>query len=319
MADNEYKNNSELNEITSILAKSKPKKKIIIISIIIAIFLISSPFIAKFVANIYTGSKLSSFFNSFKGQCNIIYEKSDYNIFTRHLIVSNMSIICQNDEVARFDTVDFAHIVSGSPLPANISAQITGGTINFNSSLFAPYNNLISDFGITNANFSGHIAATLGPSSKIFRIERLNFNFDGLGSLEAEFQVNNIDSYTTLDAVDKIFINNFSFLWVSFHDNGLVNKILSSYGDYTNLHTDIAKDNAIYALDRRILNIYEDEELMRNNLIQIKRFFSNPSTISFKTDDNLFSLSEVINNFNYDSWRRFITSLELFPFEIKAE
>lgn len=318
MSNNEYKNNQELNEVTSILARKKSNKKIIIITSIIVVILLLSPLVASFIADFYTGSKLKKLFSSFDGSCKIIYEKSDYNIFSRHLKVSNVSLLCYNEEVAKFEEVDFAHIVSGSPLPANFSADITGGVINFNANFFRKLGNALSDVNITSANFSGHISATLGSNSKIFRIEQLNFNFEELGSLEIEFQVNNINSATANGAVKEIFSNNFSSLWVSFQDNGLSNKILQAYADYRKIYINDAKTEAIDALDRRILHTYHDEEIMRNNLIQIKRFFSYPSTISIKTDNNIVSLKEIISNFDYDNWRQFITSLEVFPFEITS-
>lgn len=322
MPENGDRSKEELvAEVKAIMADKPKKNKFKAVAVFIAVLLliVAFPFGAKFAANKYTDNKFSELISSLRGYCYAIYEKSDYDIMTRHLKVFNLSVICGEEEAARFSLIDFNRIVSGSPLPANLAAEFSGGVINADAKIFGNFNALAEKLGYSSVPVSGTMVFTLGAVSKTFKLEKLSVKAETLGNIAAEFRVDGVNAASPMDALNQIISNNYSDMWVSFTDAGLAERVITSYAEAINSDKNAAKTKALQGIEKRISGKYKDNALMRDQLIQIYRFLESPSVIVIKSDSaDKASLLSTVKTVDYSGWRRLLSSLENFPLKLYA-
>lgn len=302
-------------------ADKKQKRARVIISVVFLIILaliIIIPAGIKFSVGKYADKKLSSLLNNFKDPCYVIYENSDYDIFSNNFTVSNLSVLCMEEEAARFGEISFNNIKHGKPLPANITAEIKNGIINVDAKVFGKYGKLASKLGYGPIPVSGSVMFTMGQASKIFRIEQLDFVSPGLGRLQGEFQIDNVNAYSFTGALQQILANDYTNLWISFTDDGFVEKTISRYAATIESDEKTAKSRALHGIERRISNKYKDDPHSREQLVQIYRFIENPSVLTAKFDGGDTSILSTVESLNYNGWRSFVHSISGFTLTLHS-
>ena len=316
MSDNGNHIKDELHEVTSIMAKSAKKRSktfIVLAFLFVLALIVTLPMGAKFAIEKYADKKLTSFLSLINDPCYVIYEKSEYDIISRHLRVSNVSVICQDEEAARFAFVDFDNIRLGSPIPESLSAKITKGVVNIDAKIFGQYGKLAGKLGYGPVEFSGDVTLSYDETSKVFKMEKLSAKANGIGSLQCEFEVGNIDSDSLLGAVKQILNNDYTSLWVSFKDDGFMNKTIARYAGTINSDENSAKSRALHGIERRISGKFKDNAFAKEQLVQIYRFIENPTIITAKSEDKTASLMAVVKSLSYSGWRSFVHSIEFLP------
>ncbi len=320
MSENGDGSKEELAAEVKAIMKEKPKKaKFRALAVFLAILavIILFPFGAKFVANKYTDKKFTELLDSFKGPCYAIYEKSEYDIMTRRLKVTGMSVICGEEEAARFGLVDFGRIVSGSPLPANLSAEFSDGTINADAKIFGRYGLLAEKLGYGPIPVSGSVIFTLGPVSKTFKMEKFSLKAETVGLIEAEFRVDGVNAASPAGALKQIISNDYSDMWISFTNGGFAEKVMARYAAAVNSGEDTAKARALHGIERRISGKYKNDARTRDQLVQIYRFIESPSRVVIKSDGGeKASILSTLESADYGGWRSLLRSVEKFPLKL---
>ena len=171
-----------------IMALSRKKIIIFVVSIIIFLVIIA-PIAAYLIANANAKSKVAEFTKSMQGTCSIKYGGVSYNILNRHLKISDILISCYEEKAFFIKEAEFNHIVSGTPVPLNVQADLKGGTAYTGAKIFNEYGEYASKLGYDNINFQGRITYTLGKVSKDFKIVTFNINADNIGLFQGQMKV----------------------------------------------------------------------------------------------------------------------------------
>lgn len=313
----------ELHEVTSILAdagkrKSVSKKIIALAFLFVLALIIVIPMGVKFAVGKYTDKKLTALLDSIKEPCYVIYEKSEYDLFANHLTVSNVSVICMEEEAAKFAVIDFDSIKSGNPFPANISADFKDGVINVDAKIFGHYGKLAAKLGYGPIPVYGNIHLTYNAQLKTFTVDRAEVTAAGIGSVEAQLTVEDVNAATLYGAAQQILLNNYSKLWVSFKDKGFMERTIARYAGTINSDENSAKSRALHGIERRISGMFKDNQKAREQLVQIYRFIEVPSTLTAQSDGTPASIMSVIKALNYAGWRSFVHSIGNTPLTLQA-
>lgn len=297
------------------MALSKKKATVFVISLLI-ILLVVSPAVFYFLLNFISEKKVSSFADSVDGACKVVYKDVNYDIFSRHMFINGLSVVCYGEEALYFEEIELNHFVSGKYMPSNIQADLRSGTLNADAKVFNKYNDLIKKLGYTALPVYGRITFTLGSVSNEFNLVTFIMNVENIGVIQAEGKTADVTGTKFSELFNKIFTNKSSGFWVSFSDSGLNKRIMEKYAEYTGKDVNSVSmkiENSLYAR----MNMYEGQK--RENFSQIYKYILDDSSISVKVSDkDNMSAVDFLNSFNIESFGGFLDSVSNLSAEIKA-
>lgn len=294
------------------------RKKIITLVVSFLVFLIIiAPTGAYFIANNNAKSKVAEFTKSIQGACSVQYGDVSYNIINRHLTISDIHVTCNNEKALFIKEAEFNHIVSGTPVPLNVQADLKGGIIYPEAKVFKEYGEYISKLGYNNINFQGRITYTLGKVSKDFKIVTFNINADNIGFIQGQMKVP--DAY---DTDVKVIYNNIlnskpaSFTF-DFSDKGLKNNVISKFIQIAKLDNNTINEKIKSAVYKRAV---DTDNRTKANYTQLEKFLltGNAVSISLSENDNK-SLSETINSFDITGYRKLLNSFKRAEVDLIAK
>ena len=278
-----------------IMALSRKKIIIFVVSIIIFLVIIA-PIAAYFIANANAKSKVAEFTKSMQGTCSIKYGGVSYNILNRHLKISDILISCYEEKAFFIKEAEFNHIVSGTPVPLNVQADLKGGTAYTTAKVFKQYGEYASKLGYDNINFQGRITYTLGKVSKDFKIVTFNINADNIGLFQGQMKVPNVYDNDTKVIYNNILNSRPASFTLDFSDKGLKNTVISKFMQIAELDNNTINDKIKDAVYKRAV---DEDNRTKENYNQLEKFLLSGNTISMSLleKDNK-SLSETINSFD---------------------
>ena len=285
------------------------RKKIIIFVVSIIIFLvIIAPIAAYLIANANAKSKVAEFTKSMQGICSIKYGGVSYNILNRHLKISDILISCYEEKAFFIKEAEFNHIVSGTPVPLNVQADLKGGTAYTGAKIFNEYGEYASKLGYDNINFQGRITYTLGKVSKDFKIVTFNINADNIGLFQGQMKVPNVYDNDTKVIYNNILNSRPASFTLDFSDKGLKNTVISKFMQITELDNNTINDKIKNAVYKRAV---DEDNRTKENYNQLEKFLLSGNTISMSLleKDNK-SLSETINSFDITGYRKMLNSIK---------
>lgn len=285
------------------------RKKIIIFVVSIIIFLvIIAPIAAYFIANANAKSKVAEFTKSMQGTCSIKYGGVSYNILNRHLKISDILISCYEEKAFFIKEAEFNHIVSGTPVPLNVQADLKGGTAYTGAKIFNEYGEYASKLGYDNINFQGRITYTLGKVSKDFKIVTFNINADNIGLFQGQMKVPNVYDNDTKVIYNNILNSRPASFTLDFSDKGLKNTVISKFMQIAELDNNTINDKIKNAVYKRAV---DEDNRTKENYNQLEKFLLSGNTISMSLleKDNK-SLSETINSFDITGYRKMLNSIK---------
>lgn len=285
------------------------RKKIIIFVVSIIIFLvIIAPIAAYFIANANAKSKVAEFTKSMQGTCSIKYGGVSYNILNRHLKISDILISCYEEKAFFIKEAEFNHIVSGTPVPLNVQADLKGGTAYTGAKIFNEYGEYASKLGYDNINFQGRITYTLGKVSKDFKIVTFNINADNIGLFQGQMKVPNVYDNDTKVIYNNILNSRPASFTLDFSDKGLKNTVISKFMQIAELDNNTINDKIKDAVYKRAV---DEDNRTKENYNQLEKFLLSGNTISMSLleKDNK-SLSETINSFDITGYRKMLNSIK---------
>ena len=285
------------------------RKKIIIFVVSIIIFLvIIAPIAAYLIANANAKSKVAEFTKSMQGTCSIKYGGVSYNILNRHLKISDILISCYEEKAFFIKEAEFNHIVSGTPVPLNVQADLKGGTAYTGAKIFNEYGEYASKLGYDNINFQGRITYTLGKVSKDFKIVTFNINADNIGLFQGQMKVPNVYDNDTKVIYNNILNSRPASFTLDFSDKGLKNTVISKFMQITELDNNTINDKIKNAVYKRAV---DEDNRTKENYNQLEKFLLSGNTISMSLleKDNK-SLSETINSFDITGYRKMLNSIK---------
>lgn len=290
-----------------IMALSRKKIIIFVVSIIIFLVIIA-PIAAYLIANANAKSKVAEFTKSMQGICSIKYGGVSYNILNRHLKISDILISCYEEKAFFIKEAEFNHIVSGTPVPLNVQADLKGGTAYTGAKIFNEYGEYASKLGYDNINFQGRITYTLGKVSKDFKIVTFNINADNIGLFQGQMKVPNVYDNDTKVIYNNILNSRPASFTLDFSDKGLKNTVISKFMQITELDNNTINDKIKNAVYKRAV---DEDNRTKENYNQLEKFLLSGNTISMSLleKDNK-SLSETINSFDITGYRKMLNSIK---------
>lgn len=290
-----------------IMALSRKKIIIFVVSIIIFLVIIA-PIAAYFIANANAKSKVAEFTKSMQGTCSIKYGGVSYNILNRHLKISDILISCYEEKAFFIKEAEFNHIVSGTPVPLNVQADLKGGTAYTTAKVFKQYGEYASKLGYDNINFQGRITYTLGKVSKDFKIVTFNINADNIGLFQGQMKVPNVYDNDTKVIYNNILNSRPASFTLDFSDKGLKNTVISKFMQIAELDNNTINDKIKDAVYKRAV---DEDNRTKENYNQLEKFLLSGNTISMSLleKDNK-SLSETINSFDITGYRKMLNSIK---------
>lgn len=290
-----------------IMALSRKKIIIFVVSIIIFLVIIA-PIAAYFIANANAKSKVAEFTKSMQGTCSIKYGGVSYNILNRHLKISDILISCYEEKAFFIKEAEFNHIVSGTPVPLNVQADLKGGTAYTGAKIFNEYGEYASKLGYDNINFQGRITYTLGKVSKEFKIVTLNINAENIGLFQGQMKVPNVYDNDTKVIYNNILNSRPASFTLDFSDKGLKNTVISKFMQIAELDNNTINDKIKNAVYKRAV---DEDNRTKENYNQLEKFLLSGNTISMSLleKDNK-SLSETINSFDITGYRKMLNSIK---------
>lgn len=290
-----------------IMALSRKKIIIFVVSIIIFLVIIA-PIAAYFIANANAKSKVAEFTKSMQGTCSIKYGGVSYNILNRHLKISDILISCYEEKAFFIKEAEFNHIVSGTPVPLNVQADLKGGTAYTGAKIFNEYGEYASKLGYDNINFQGRITYTLGKVSKDFKIVTFNINADNIGLFQGQMKVPNVYDNDTKVIYNNILNSRPASFTLDFSDKGLKNTVISKFMQIAELDNNTINDKIKNAVYKRAV---DEDNRTKENYNQLEKFLLSGNTISMSLleKDNK-SLSETINSFDITGYRKMLNSIK---------
>lgn len=290
-----------------IMALSRKKIIIFVVSIIIFLVIIA-PIAAYFIANANAKSKVAEFTKSMQGTCSIKYGGVSYNILNRHLKISDILISCYEEKAFFIKEAEFNHIVSGTPVPLNVQADLKGGTAYTGAKIFNEYGEYASKLGYDNINFQGRITYTLGKVSKDFKIVTFNINANNIGLFQGQMKVPNVYDNDTKVIYNNILNSRPASFTLDFSDKGLKNTVISKFMQIAELDNNTINDKIKDAVYKRAV---DEDNRTKENYNQLEKFLLSGNTISmslFEKDNK--SLSETINSFDITGYRKMLNSVK---------
>lgn len=290
-----------------IMALSRKKIIIFVVSIIIFLVIIA-PIAAYLIANANAKSKVAEFTKSMQGTCSIKYGGVSYNILNRHLKISDIFISCYEEKAFFIKEAEFNHIVSGTPVPLNVQADLKGGTAYTGAKIFNEYGEYASKLGYDNINFQGRITYTLGKVSKDFKIVTFNINADNIGLFQGQMKVPNVYDNDTKVIYNNILNSRPASFTLDFSDKGLKNTVISKFMQIAELDNNTINDKIKNAVYKRAV---DEDNRTKENYNQLEKFLLSGNTISMSLleKDNK-SLSETINSFDITGYRKMLNSIK---------
>lgn len=290
-----------------IMALSRKKIIIFVVSIIIFLVIIA-PIAAYFIANANAKSNVAEFTKSMQGTCSIKYGGVSYNILNRHLKISDILISCYEEKAFFIKEAEFNHIVSGTPVPLNVQADLKGGTAYTDAKIFNEYGEYASKLGYDNINFQGRITYTLGKVSKDFKIVTFNINADNIGLFQGQMKVPNVYDNDTKVIYNNILNSRPASFTLDFSDKGLKNTVISKFMQIAELDNNTINDKIKDAVYKRAV---DEDNRTKENYNQLEKFLLSGNTISMSLleKDNK-SLSETINSFDITGYRKMLNSVK---------
>ena len=290
-----------------IMALSRKKIIIFVVSIIIFLVIIA-PIAAYLIANANAKSKVAEFTKSMQGTCSIKYGGVSYNILNRHLKISDILISCYEEKAFFIKEAKFNHIVSGTPVPLNVQADLKGGTAYTGAKIFNEYGEYASKLGYDNINFQGRITYTLGKVSKDFKIVTFNINADNIGFFQGQMKVPNVYDNDTKVIYNNILNSRPASFTLDFSDKGLKNTVISKFMQIAELDNNTINDKIKNAVYKRAV---DEDNRTKENYNQLEKFLLSGNTISMSLleKDNK-SLSETINSFDITGYRKMLNSIK---------
>lgn len=290
-----------------IMALSRKKIIIFVVSIIIFLVIIA-PIAAYLIANTNAKSKVAEFTKSMQGTCSIKYGGVSYNILNRHLKISDILISCYEEKAFFIKEAEFNHIVSGTPVPLNVQADLKGGTAYTGAKIFNEYGEYASKLGYDNINFQGRITYTLGKVSKDFKIVTFNINADNIGLFQGQMKVPNVYDNDTKVIYNNILNSRPASFTLDFSDKGLKNTVISKFMQIAELDNNTINDKIKNAVYKRAV---DEDNRTKENYNQLEKFLLSGNTISMSLleKDNK-SLSETINSFDITGYRKMLNSIK---------
>lgn len=290
-----------------IMALSRKKIIIFVVSIIIFLVIIA-PIAAYLIANANAKSKVAEFTKSMQGTCSIKYGGVSYNILNRHLKISDILISCYEEKAFFIKEAEFNHIVSGTPVPLNVQADLKGGTAYTGAKIFNEYGEYASKLGYDNINFQGRITYTLGKVSKDFKIVTFNINADNIGLFQGQMKVPNVYDNDTKVIYNNILNSRPASFTLDFSDKGLKNTVISKFMQIAELDNNTINDKIKDAVYKRAV---DEDNRTKENYNQLEKFLLSGNTISMSLleKDNK-SLSETINSFDITGYRKMLNSVK---------
>lgn len=290
-----------------IMALSRKKIIIFVVSIIIFLVIIA-PIAAYLIANANAKSKVAEFTKSMQGTCSIKYGGVSYNILNRHLKISDILISCYEEKAFFIKEAEFNHIVSGTPVPLNVQADLKGGTAYTGAKIFKEYGEYASKLGYNNINFQGRITYTLGKVSKDFKIVTFNINADNIGLFQGQMKVPNVYDNDTKVIYNNILNSRPASFTLDFSDKGLKNTVISKFMQIAELDNNTINDKIKNAVYKRAV---DEDNRTKENYNQLEKFLLSGNTISMSLleKDNK-SLSETINSFDITGYRKMLNSIK---------
>ena len=251
-----------------IMALSRKKIIIFVVSIIIFLVIIA-PIAAYLIANANAKSKVAEFTKSMQGICSIKYGGVSYNILNRHLKISDILISCYEEKAFFIKEAEFNHIVSGTPVPLNVQADLKGGTAYTGAKIFNEYGEYASKLGYDNINFQGRITYTLGKVSKDFKIVTFNINADNIGLFQGQMKVPNVYDNDTKVIYNNILNSRPASFTLDFSDKGLKNTVISKFMQITELDNNTINDKIKNAVYKRAV---DEDNRTKENYNQLEKF-----------------------------------------------
>ena len=290
-----------------IMALSRKKIIIFVVSIIIFLVIIA-PIAAYLIANANAKSKVAEFTKSMQGTCSIKYGGVSYNILNRHLKISDILISCYEEKAFFIKEAEFNHIVSGTPVPLNVQADLKGGTAYTGAKIFNEYGEYASKLGYDNINFQGRITYTLGKVSKDFKIVTFNINADNIGLFQGQMKVPNVYDNDTKVIYNNILNSRPASFTLDFSDKGLKNTVISKFMQIAELDNNTIDEKIKNAVYKRAV---DEDNRTKENYNQLEKFLLSGNTISMSLleKDNK-SLSETINSFDITGYRKMLNSIK---------
>ncbi len=291
------------------------KKKIIIFIVsFLAFLIIIAPMAAYFIANANAKSKVAEFAKSMQGICSIQYDGVSYNILNRHLKISDILISCYDEKAFFIKEAEFNHIVSSSPVPLNMQADLKGGTAYTTAKVFKHYGEYASKLGYDNINFQGRITYTLGRVSKDFKIVTLNMNAENIGLFQGQMKVPNVYDNDIKVIYNNILNSRPASFTLDFSDKGLKNTVISKFIQIAELDNNTINEKIKSAVYKRAV---DEDNRTKENYTQLEKFLLSSNTISMSLleNDNK-SISETINTFDITGYRKMLNSFKNAEIEL---
>lgn len=288
------------------MALSKRKALVFIISLLV-ILLVISPAVFYFLLNFISDKKVADFASKINGDCKAVYNDTSYDIFSRHLKINGLSIVCLGEEALSFDEVEFNFLVSGKVMPSSMQADLRGGTLNIDAKFFGTYGKTAKYLGYTALPFHGRISYTLGEVSKEFNLVTFILNFENIGVFQAEGKVPDVTGATFLDTFKNIFNKKSSGFWISFSDEGLNNRVIEKYAEYSGKDVSEVRmkiENSLY------VRMTDANETDKEKFSHISKYVENNSSISVQVDGKSdMSFIDFVKSFNISSFGGFLDSV----------
>ena len=291
--------------------------KIIIITIV-ALILVTIPFVVMFSFNIYAKSKVENITSKMKGRCNITYADVSYNIITRDLLIKNVKVSCDGEDTASFGLLKFSHILFGDNLPDSFIVKFSNGSVNMLSSLFKTYGKPASELGYSNIEIDGKMSYTFAKKTQRVKINSLIIDAKNIGKLTSELIIDGISSVDFVSVFyDIIYSSRLSFAG-SFQDSGLVLSLMNMYASKIKIDPAKAKEHIHNGIQRLIVNSEDND--VREKYTELQKFLDNSSSIHVNiAPASALSIKDIIKYLNNDNLKEVFKSLDNLPISISAK
>lgn len=301
----------------------KGDKKIPII-VLLAVLVLITPFLAKLIADKYAVSKIDTILEAAKGECYGIYESAGYDLWTKSLKVKNFSLICADEEAAKFDLISFSNIKASSAydIPSGMLIKFDNAVVNADAKIFGRFGEIASKIGMTAVHYRGIISYSISGGKNTFTF---TLNAENIGTAIGEIAVDIRKSLPAGKSLGEIFTHFFNApnisLNTTFKDTGFTNMAIERYAQTIGEENSTkALGRALHGIENRIRNQKNNKPEMAYKLEEIYKFIQNPGelSISVKSEDNL-SLKEIMKSLDYSGWKGFANSFENFKPNITAK
>lgn len=282
------------------------RKKIIVV--VVAVIILIAPFLAAYVANKYVIFKVDNTLAAISNDCRYIYSSAKYNLWTNGLAVENFSIICLDEEVAKFDLINFKDVKFSDNIPLSMLAEFDHAVIHADGKIFGSFGEAASKMGFATINNRGRLFYSISGNSGLLSF---TINAENLGVLAGGIEAINLKTKIIghlPDGNDKITAN------ITFKDNGLVEAAMGRYAETLNIESsEDARARALNGLEKRIYKAKQNNSAGVSQLEEIYKFMQNPNEIrvTIAAEDNL-TLMEAYESLNFAGWRNFANSAEFF-------